>query len=239
MNFVILAAGLGSRLRPLTDEKPKCCLEVDHESLIIRFIDQINKHHEQKNIIVVTGYKEDFLKKHLQNVETEIIFINNEDYETSNNMYSAYLGLKGIDPKMSTVIANSDCIYSDKIFKILSQQKQSTILIDKSFFDDESMKVRLKDKFIISMGKHLESSEDVFVSLDMYLFESIHIELLNEIFKEYLRRDEFNCWTEVAINDFVTKYNDSIQSIDIDDEKWMEIDDIEDLNRAKSLWKST
>tara|TARA_B100000945_G_C20327766_1_gene570845 strand:- start:400 stop:1119 length:720 start_codon:yes stop_codon:yes gene_type:complete len=239
MNFVILAAGLGSRLRPLTDQKPKCCIEVNNESLIIRFINQINKFYEKKNIIIVTGYKEEFLKKHLKSFESEIIFVNNQNYETSNNMYSAYLGIKNIDPSMNTVIANADCIYADNIFKILSCQKRSTILIDKNFFDEESMKVKLKDKFIVSMGKQLKSSKDVFVSLDMYLFESMHIERLEEIFKEYFRKNQYNSWTEVAINNFVKIYNNSIQSRDIGNEKWAEIDNITDLERAKSLWKST
>lgn len=239
MNFVILAAGLGSRLRPLTDKKPKCCLEVNNESIIIRFINQINKYYEKKNIIIVTGYKEEFLKKHLQSFESEIIFVNNQNYETSNNMYSAYLGIKNIDPSMNTVIANADCIYADNIFKILSGEKRSTILIDKNFFDEESMKVKLKDKFVVSMGKQLKSSKDVFVSLDMYLFESIHIERLEEIFKEYFRKDQYNSWTEVAINNFVKIFNNSIQSRDIGNEKWVEIDNITDLERAQSLWKST
>ena len=139
---------------------------------------------------------------------------------------------------MHTVIANADCIYADKIFKILSEQKQSTILFDKTFFDEESMKVELKDKFVISMGKHLERSRDVYVSLDMYLFERIHIERLNEIFKKYFKENEYNSWTEVAINNFVKRYNNSIQSRDIGNEKWVEIDNITDLKRAEILWKN-
>ena len=138
---------------------------------------------------------------------------------------------------MNTVIKNADCIYADNIFKILSGQKRSTILIDKNFFDEESMKVKLKDKFG-PMGQ-LKSSKDVFVSLDMYLFESIHIERLEEIFKEYFRKDQYNSWTEVAINNFVKIFNNSIQSRDIGNEKWVEIDNITDLERAQSLWKST
>ena len=73
----------------------------------------------------------------------------------------------------------------------------------------------------------------------MYLFESIHIERLEEIFKEYFRKDQYNSWTEVAINNFVKIFNNSIQSRDIGNEKWVEIDNITDLERAQSLWKST
>tara|TARA_B100000902_G_scaffold389863_1_gene437786 strand:+ start:1462 stop:2181 length:720 start_codon:yes stop_codon:yes gene_type:complete len=238
MNFVILAAGIGSRLRPLTDDMPKCCIEVYSESIIERLLSQIRSNFSSKNIIIVTGYKDDILRNKIGEHSEDITFVHNQIFDSTNNMYSAALGLKSIDIEMDTVIMNADCVYSDEIFYLIKAAKRSTIFSDGSFYDQESMKVKILDNFVISMSKELSKSKDIAVSIDLYFFKNKELIKLLKIFDYYISDSQLNNWTEVGINDLVSKDNKCILHKDINGASWYEIDTLDDLNKARELWKS-
>ena len=94
MQAVILAAGQGTRLKPLTDDLPKCLLDVGGKTIIFR---QINALWSLgiKDIIVVVGYKADLVKEHIAKEcpYAQIIFVTNEDYATTNNIHSLALAM--------------------------------------------------------------------------------------------------------------------------------------------------
>lgn len=83
MKVIILAAGQGTRLRPLTDHCPKCMVEVNGKSIIERQLDTMHACGiEDKDITIIAGYRNDVLKEKFK--DTEIQFIVNESYETTN-----------------------------------------------------------------------------------------------------------------------------------------------------------
>ena len=84
MKAIILAAGLGTRLRPITDEVPKCMVPVNGVCIIDKQISNLHKH-GITDIVVVGGYKADMLKKHLS-VFPDITFIDNIRYAETNNI---------------------------------------------------------------------------------------------------------------------------------------------------------
>ena len=87
MRIIILAAGQGTRLRPLTDDRPKCMVEVNGTSIIER---QLNTMHacgiKDENITIVCGYCSDILKDRFK--DTKIHFIVNEQYDSTNMVFS-------------------------------------------------------------------------------------------------------------------------------------------------------
>lgn len=236
MNFIILAAGIGSRLRPLTEDRPKCCIKINQNSIISMLLSQINEYFNSANIIIVTGYKDDYLKNHVKSKFNNIKFVHNSDYESTNNMYSARLAVPKLNEDDDVVIVNADCIFEDKIFKILSKTKETTILTDKSFFDEESMKAKIKDNHVIGMSKAFTNAEDIIVSLDMYMFTHNDFNKLVLIFDSYIEKGEITKWTEVAINDLAHKNKNMIKNKDIKNSFWHEIDTLEDLRKARDKW---
>ncbi len=238
MNFIILAAGIGSRLRPLTEKVPKCCIQINNLSIINNLLSQIRQNFLSRKIVIVTGYKNEVLESHVDNTASDITFVHNKKFNTTNNMFSAYLGLQNIDFNIDTVIVNADCIYSDQIFLLLSDLKESSVLVDRSFFDEESMKVKLSDDHIVSMSKKLQKSPDTAVSIDLYFFKKRELVTLSDIFLSYISKSQLNEWTEVGINDMVVKNRKRIKFKDINGLQWNEIDTQDDLNNARKQWKN-
>ena len=89
MKAIILAAGIASRLRPLTDNKPKCLLEIGDKCLLQRAMDGLIAN-GIKEFVVVTGYLHNQIEEFLQRYQGEagITFIHNELYSSTNNIYS-------------------------------------------------------------------------------------------------------------------------------------------------------
>ena len=92
MQALILAAGMGSRLHKYTSEVPKCLVEVNGQTLLDRTIEALRVAGVTK-LVIVTGYKAEVLEEHIKShvVDMDVKFINNEDYSTTNNIYSLYL----------------------------------------------------------------------------------------------------------------------------------------------------
>ena len=92
-NAVILAAGLGKRLMPLTKDKPKCLVDVGGKPLLYYSIAQLIEN-DVKQISLVTGYREEtlqsFIVKNFGQSNAVFGYIYNEEYSTKNNLYSVF-----------------------------------------------------------------------------------------------------------------------------------------------------
>ena len=107
---VILAAGLGSRLGELTKDVAKCMIPVNGVTLIQRILIQLDEL-ELSRIVLVVGYKADKLIKHISDlsIKTEVLFVYNDRYDKTNNIYSLYLARKYLC-EMDTLLLESDLI---------------------------------------------------------------------------------------------------------------------------------
>ncbi|MGN7205179.1 sugar phosphate nucleotidyltransferase [Pedobacter sp. SAFR-022] len=236
-DIIILAAGIGSRLRPLTDEIPKCMVKVNGRPIIERILTQIADSSIEKNIFVVTGYKEDVLKSFITALGIPVTFIENTDYNSTNNMFSLNLALKKTDPQAGLVIINADCVYEDDIVSNMLLTDDNFIAVDKSIFNEESMKVSVdSDGFIMAMSKAISEAEGNFVSMDIYSFDQNLKEKLLNVTTKVISDGDLNSWTEVAI-DMLAKAQRVLRPFDCSTRKWMEIDDHGDLSKAEQIFK--
>jgi len=234
-DVIILAAGVGSRLRPLTDSVPKTMIKVSGKTIIERLFEQLII---DKNMVisVLAGYKHEILKEYLDSKGYQFNFIVNEIFDKTNNMFSLSLGLDEIiSNKNNLIVINADCVYDDEIIKQMLISDKSCIAIDNTSFNEESMKVILDKKGnVVEMSKKIEKAENSFVSMDIYNFSNESKQNLNIIVKDFLKKGDLNSWTEVAI-DTLVKNNEVIKSVPFKN-KWMEIDDLKDLKIAEKLF---
>ena len=102
---VILAAGMAKRLRPLTDECPKCLLKVGNRTLLERIADAMLKDAGCSELVVVTGYRANMICEYLSThyPDVKITFLNNADYENNNNIYSLWMASKLLRGKDVTI----------------------------------------------------------------------------------------------------------------------------------------
>ena len=231
MKAVILAAGLGSRLRPITNKVPKCMVPVNGIRIIDKQIDNLIKA-GVRDIYVVSGYKAEVLESHLKAKYPFVTVIPNSRYAETNNMYSLYLASKYVEGG-EFLLMNSDVYFDTNIIKGLVSGEGSKVACDKSMFLEESMKVTLDGKKINHISKRITEQEYYAVSIDVYRISAKDGEaLFKEVEDTIVGRKDENSWTEVALDHIFDKtafYPYIIEG------RWFEIDNHEDLAKAESI----
>lgn len=179
MIAVILAAGMAKRLRPLTDHKPKCLLQIGDKSLLERSIDNLvaSGIHE---IVVITGYLSqmitDFLVAHYPQLTFH--FINNADYANTNNIYSLWIARSFVEGK-DFVLLDSDLLYDGRIITKILSELSSVLTVSKHPLGEEEMKVIIDGKGDITEISKTCDPETAFG-------ESVGIEKINATYSKAL-----------------------------------------------------
>lgn len=236
MRAIILAAGLGTRLRPITDEVPKCMVPVNGIRIIDKQIDNLHKA-GVKDIVIVGGYKADVLKKHVEQYDG-ITFVGNSRYAETNNMYSLYLALKHTDGS-GFLLMNADVYFDANIITgLLEKDKEDKSLIacDRNGYLEESMKITTdKSGKIKHISKQITENEYYAVSIDVYKLNDEAADILTrEVCDTIEAKKDENLWTEMALDAIFDKTTFVPYVIR---GRWFEIDNHDDLQRAEELFK--
>ncbi|MBD5489828.1 MAG: phosphocholine cytidylyltransferase family protein [Lachnospiraceae bacterium] len=135
MKIIILAAGQGTRLRPLTNDRPKCMVEVNGRTLIERQLDTMRTcGMKDDDIIIVCGYCSDVLKKKFE--DTNIHFIVNEQYDTTNMVCSLMCARRLMESEEDIIISYGDIIYGADVFKkILAAEDDMSVIVDDGWYE--------------------------------------------------------------------------------------------------------
>ena len=242
MKAIILAAGVGSRLTPITQFKPKSMVKVNNKPILQYQIDAyINAGVEESNIYIVTGYMEEFIHSYIREFYPKSHIISNKDFRDTNNMYSLYLSLKYLESKNDLqgtfLISNADCIYSKQLMQqFISCHYPNAIAVDLGIYNKESMKIECsQNNYIIDISKNIPSSKSNAISTDLYKYDQNSISELFSIIKDFIEvKKELNHWTELSFPILFKKIN--VDYFDIKKEKWIEIDNFQDLAVADKLF---
>lgn len=179
---VILAAGMAKRLRPLTDEKPKCLLEVGGKTLLQRTIDAMIGVGIQE-LVVVTGYRSemirDFITVHYPGYTVH--FIDNTDYAHNNNIYSLWLAGQVVRGH-EFLLMDSDILCDPQTVAEIASQQESALALNRHELGEEEMKIIVDNDFYVA-----EISKTCSVSAA--IGESVGIEKITAAYSEALYRE--------------------------------------------------
>lgn len=183
MKAVILAAGIASRLRPLTDTQPKCLLKIGERCLLQRTIDSLISN-GIKEFVIVTGYRQqqiaDFIKEFYPQQDIKLIY--NERYASTNNIYSLWLAYPQINDS-NILLLDSDILFDPQIVtELLQSDKEDTLAVNRHPLSEEEIKV-ITD----SAGRILEISK--VCSIQQAIGESIGIEKMSANYTTALFRE--------------------------------------------------
>ena len=138
---VILAAGMAKRLRPLTDEKPKCLLEVGGKTLLQRTVDAMISA-GVKEFVVVTGYRENMIREFLTIHYSlcTIHYIDNPDYEHNNNIFSLWLAMQKLHGQ-EVLLMDSDILCDPEAVRRVARKTNPALAMQQHELGEEEMKI--------------------------------------------------------------------------------------------------
>ncbi len=245
MNGVILAAGIGSRLRPLTLQKPKSCIEVDGTPVLAH---QLRAYADAgvTDVTVVAGYLADDVRALCAELETErpeldVTVRESEVFANTDNMYSLYLAREEVAGE-PFVLTNGDVVFDPELLSdLLDAPVGSAIATDTATYSDEAMKVTVgdDDDRVTHISKSVPEEVAHGVSTDAYRFSADFSEMLFEELTRTIERERnYGDWTEAAIDRLVGDRDHDVGVADVSGRRWVEIDDFEDLRAADRRFAS-
>lgn len=233
MKALILAAGLGTRLRPLTNTRPKSMVEVNGKPILFKQIDNLLENGVE-DITIIAGYKSEMMIEAINKSYKNIKIIINDVYDKTNNMYSAYLALDDIYGN-EFLLMNADVFYDTAILKeLIKNEYVNSIVVEEGIYNDENMKVSCVDGKIMEISKIVSEDDAYGVSIDVYKFSKEGSKVFYDKVKEYIEdTKELNQWTEVALNEVLKLIEFRPCPLK---GRWIEIDDHDDLKMAVNIF---
>ena len=243
MQAVILAAGMGKRLKELTNNNTKCMVKVNGVSMIDRMLHQIERK-KLKRIVIVVGYEGEKLKDYISTLEikTPIIYVDNPIYDKTNNIYSLALA-KNYLCEDDTLLFESDLIFEDSVIdELLNDSRETLALVDKyeSWMDGTCVKLAEDDtieSFIPGKKFKFEDAKDYYKTVNIYKFskhfsESKYVPFLDA----YQKALGLNEYYEQVLRVITMLDDPEIKAKRLSGQLWYEIDDVQDLNIAESMF---
>ena len=243
MQAIILAAGLGKRLKELTRDNTKCMVKVNGVTLIERLLRQLEKQNLSR-IVIVIGYKGQKLQDHVNqlDINTQIVYVNNPIYEKTNNIYSLSLAKDWLR-REDTLLFESDSIFEDGVIESLIQDPRDTLaLVDKyeSWMEGTCFKLSENDdieEFIPNKRFKFSEINSYYKTVNIYKFskffsETHYIPFL-EAYQKALGENEYY---EQVLHVITMLDNPGIKAKRLNGEAWYEIDDAQDLDIASSIF---
>lgn len=236
MRAVILAAGIASRLRPLTNDTPKCLLPIGGTTILAHTIENLLTN-AITDILIVTGYRaeqiHDYMK--LRFPDLGIAFVHNEVYATTNNIYSLWLTREHIRGN-DMLLLDSDIIFDPRILRMLlaSGHRDCLAMRSEGGVGNEEIKVRVDSSSrILEINKEVPVSEAHGESIGIERFSRNWVDSLCPVLDRKMLVDrEVNQFYEKAFEEMIETGHD-LYAIDIGALKCMEIDTAEDFLRAE------
>ena len=243
MQAVILAAGMGKRLKELTQNSTKCMVKVNGQTLIERMLTQIEKRDFSK-IVIVVGYEGQKLIDYIStlNIKKPIVYVENPIYDKTNNIYSLSLA-KDYLCEEDTMLFESDLICEDSVIDVLLDDPRDTLaLVDKyeSWMDGTCVKIADDDSIEAFVpGKKFKFNEikSYYKTVNIYKF-SKHFSQTHYVpfLEAYTKALGDNEYYEQVLRVITMLDDPEIKAKRLDGQLWYEIDDIQDLDIATSMF---
>ena len=240
MKTIILAAGIGSRIRPLTDNCPKCLLKIGGNTILEMMVSHIQDCGINE-ITFVLGYLQEQIKDYVKTKFPDLnaYFVTNEKYEETNTGFSLLLA-KDFVENSDFIKFDADVVFNKEILKKLIEcPYKNALCIDKNIhLDAEEIKVIIDDKNkILKASKTIDPKKAVGESIGIEKIGKNTAKLLFQELEEVMK-DEKNHqeYYESTYERLIGK-GESFHAIDITGLDWVEIDTKEDFELAKNIQK--
>jgi histidinol-phosphate/aromatic aminotransferase/cobyric acid decarboxylase-like protein/choline kinase len=246
MQAVILAAGMGSRLGKYTKNNTKCMLSINGRTLIERSLDALDSAGISR-CIIVAGYERDnlinFVGTRYKNIA--ITWIINDIYNKTNNIYSLYLARDHLLAD-DTLLLESDLIFEDRIIRELLENPEPTLAVVapyESWMDGTVTQISNENvitNFIPKKFFNFNEKDSYYKTVNIYKFsrdfsQNCYVPFL-EAYTQSMGNNEYY---EQVLRVIAALEKNELKAMVLNDQKWYEIDDAQDMDIAETIFSDT
>ncbi len=243
MQLLVLAAGMGKRLDPMTRDTPKCLIEVNGTPIIINALDIITRTSVSR-IVIVIGHLGEKVKavlgSHYNGVPIE--YVENPIYDKTNNIYSLWLAQEFFD--QDTILMESDVYFQPQLISQLCSSPGSNIaLLDRFESHMDGTVVTVNDRMEVStMTPASEQTEDfdftdTYKTVNLYTFTADYLQdTFQPALQDYIGEHGRDMYYELVIAALISSGAAGLSAMFVGDANWIEIDDFVDLEQAEILF---
>jgi choline kinase len=222
---IILAAGAGLRLGD-PKRRPKCMRKIGGRPLVHHQVEALARAGID-DLTIVVGYEHEQVR---QSVGPRARYLTNEDFATTNSMYSFLLARPAV--RGDVLVLNSDVFFHPDLLDLLLDAGADALLYDaRSGDDDEQMKIRLDGDRLVEMSKSLPEDQVSGENLGMLYLSERTANAAFDAAYTLTEEGELRAWLATAVNAAAQTHD--IRCVDVDGAPWVEIDFPEDLDRAR------
>lgn len=233
---LLLAAGTGSRLFPITRTSPKCLTLVNEKSILERLI-IILKKKGFKRLVVVTGYQEILIKEFLGTISGNmtIEYVYSPLYKSTNNIYSLWMARNIINEPF--ILVESDLVFDVSQLDNMIFPDRMAIAPMAPWMNGTSVLIN-QFNFVKNFvnGNSIQLDEIRYKTVNIYSFSLSTWHAIIEKLNEYIAANNVNCYYETVFGEMIANGKLYLQTVLFDNKLWYEIDTIEDLVEAEKLF---
>lgn len=235
MRLVILVAGVGSRLRPLTDDRPKCLVEVNGKTILARFLEQAEEVGAFQEVVLITGYLHEqiaaFTEQWGQGHQLPVRLVHNERFDETNNGYTLLCAQEFL--RDGFVLTDGDLLLDTEILRRVAAHPESHLAVDmQSKLDEEAMKFVLDEAgFVTELSKEITVERGLGESIGLCKMNPADVPGIVDHLARLVEQGEENEYYERAFQELI-KLGWQLKVVDVGDLRWVEVDDHQDLARA-------
>lgn len=233
---LLLAAGTGSRLFPLTKSSPKCLTLVNEMSILERLVANLKKQGFRR-LVIVTGYKNDCIMDFLgsKSGDLNIEYIRNPLYLTTNNIYSLWMARNIMNEPF--VLLESDLVLNASLLNDMVSPDKMAIAKMQPWLDGTTVSINKQNQVTQFHEGTTDSYTGIrFKTVNIYSFSLASWQGIVKKLNQYVEMDNVNCYYEVVLAEMVADKSLVFDSVSFDHKPWYEIDNIQDLAEAEKLF---
>lgn len=237
MTYIILAAGKGSNLQPLTLKYAKTSFRLDEETTVLqRMVRSIRTADKNAEIVVVVGYKADEIKKELEG--ENVIFVMNPFYEVTNSISSVWFAREYLE-RENVAIVHGDAVFSDEIISsyLTIPTEYPYVLVDSSVVNHGAYNIVARDDYVLVMSKKLEHFTAKYCC--MTKLDPVSSRLLKEEIDAMIIGDMYDQYFEDSLVQMILFHDFQLFYKDINGMKWAEVDSVDDLLIAQEIHRGS
>jgi choline kinase len=233
---LLLAAGIGSRLFPLTQNSPKCLTLVNDKSILERLINNL-KSQGFKRLVIVTGYKKECIMEYLGEKSGDICieYVYSPLYNTTNNIYSLWMARNIINEPF--VLFESDLVLNSTLLDDMVYPDRMAVALMQPWLNGTTVSVN-KAKMVTKFQKGTTDfySDIRYKTVNIYSFSLLSWQAIVKRLNQHITEGSVNCYYETVFAEMIDNKSLAFESVSFDYKPWYEIDTIEDLAEAELLF---